>query len=189
MCSASSSSSVRCSERTRTGLPEVQLKVKAFLVVFAAILCGLPAAATAQSKIGFVDSDRLMREAGPAVGAQKRLEKEFELRDQELQSMAKRLTAMQEELDRNTLTMSDGERREKEREINELSRDLNRKNREFLEDLNQRRNEELAMVLESANEAVKRVAEAEKYDVILQDVVYASPGIDITDKVIKALGR
>ncbi len=165
------------------------MKSKAFPVLLVA-LCGLfPVAAGAQSKIGFVDSDRLMREAGPAVVAQQRLEKEFESRDQELQRMASQLQTMQEDLERNALTMGESQRREKERTFNDLNREFQRKQREFREDLNQRRNEELAAVLDRANAAIKKVAEADKYDVILQEAVYASPGIDITEKVLKALER
>lgn len=128
-----------------------------------------------------------MREAAPAVRAQQRLEKEFEKRDQELQRIAADLKSMQDDLERNSLTMSESDRRNKERALNDLTRDFQRKQREFREDLNQRRNEELATVLERANVAIKRIAEAEKYDVVLQEAVFASPNIDITDKVIKAL--
>lgn len=157
------------------------------LSVLALTLIGLSQAVAAETKIGFVNSDRVMREAGPAVRAQQRLEKEFEKRDQEMQRMAKDLQVLQEQLERNSATMAEGERREKERAFNDLNRDFQRKQREFREDLNQRRNEELASVLEKANRAVKQIAEAEKYDVILQEAVYASPRIDITDKVVKAL--
>ena len=136
---------------------------------------------------GFVNSDRVMKEAPPAKKAQQKLEKEFEKRDQELQRLAKQLQGMQEALEKNGMTMAEGERRNKEREFNELNRDFQRKQREFREDLNQRRNEELAGVLERANKTIRQIAEAEKYDIIFQEAVYASPRIDITDKVIKAL--
>lgn len=163
------------------------MKLKLFPVFFVAILGAVPLTAAAQAKIGFVDSERLMREATPAVRAQQQLEKEFEQRDQELQRMAQQLQGMQEDLERNVLTMSEAQRRDKERSFNDLSREFQRKQREFREDLNQRRNEELATVLDRANAAIKQVAEAEKYDVILQEVVYAAPSIDITERVIKAL--
>lgn len=163
------------------------MKFKFVPALLVALFVLLPAAAGAQSKIGFVDSDRLMREAAPAVRAQQRLEKEFESRDQELQRIARELQSMQEDLERNALTMGETQRRDKERTFNDLNRDFQRKQREFREDLNQRRNEELAQVLDRANAAIKQVAEAEKYDVILQEAVYASPGIDITEKVLKAL--
>ena len=151
-------------------------------------MVGLAApAAYAQSRIGFVNSDRLMREATPATRAQQRLEKEFEQRDKELQRIASQLQSMQDDLERNGPTMSDNDRRNKERSFNDLNRDFQRKQREFREDLNQRRNEELASVLDQANRTVKQIAESEKYDIILQEAVYASPRLDITDKVIKAL--
>ena len=104
-----------------------------------------------------------------------------------MQRLAKQLQAAQESLEKNAVTMSETEKRNKEREFNDLNRDFQRKQREFREDLNQRRNEELAAVLERANKTIKAIAEAEKYDVILQEAVYASPKLDITDKVIKAL--
>lgn len=165
------------------------MKFKAFPVLAVLLLSVVPLAASAQSKIGFVDSDRLMREAAPAVRAQQRLEKEFEQRDQELQRLARELQTMQEDLERNALTMGESQRREKERVFNELNRDFQRKQREFREDLNQRRNEELAMVLDRANAAIKEVAEAEHYDVILQEAVFANPRIDITEKVLKVLAN
>ena len=162
------------------------MKVSTLSLVAAALL-GLSQAAIAETKIGFVNSDRVMREAAPAVRAQQRLEKEFEKRDQELQRLAKDLKSMQEELEREGTTMADSDRRSKERALNDLNRDFQRKQREFREDLNQRRNEELASVLDKANRSVKDIAEKENYDIIFQEAVYANPRIDITDKVIKAL--
>ena len=162
------------------------MKVSTLSLVAAALL-GLSQAAIAETKIGFVNSDRVMREAAPAVRAQERLEKEFEKRDQELQRMARDLKSMQEDLERNGPTMSDGDRRNKERAFTDLNRDFQRKQREFREDLNQRRNEELAAVLDRANRSIKQIAESEDYDIIFQEAVYANPRIDITDKVIKTL--
>lgn len=159
------------------------------LSLVAAALLGIAQSAAAETRIGFVNSDRVMRESIPATRAQQRLEKEFEKRDQELQRIAKDLQAMQEDLERNATTLADTDRRSKERVMNELNRDFQRKQREFREDLNQRRNEELASVLERANRSVKQIAEAEKFDIIFQEAVYASPRIDITDKVIKALAE
>jgi outer membrane protein len=156
-----------------------------FLFLVVAGLLALPA--IAQTKIGFVNTEKIFREAAPAVRAQKKIEKEFEKRDQEMQRMAKQLQSLQESLEKNAVTMGESEKRNKERELGDLNRDFQRKQREFREDLNQRRNEELAAVLERANKTIKVIAEAEKYDIILQEAVYASPKIDITDKVIKAL--
>lgn len=152
---------------------------------FALVMVSFPAAA--ELKIGFVNTDRIFRDAAPAVRAQKKLEKEFEKRDQELQRMAKQLQSMQETLEKNGVTMAETERRTREREFNDVNRDFQRKQREYREDLNQRRNEELAAVLERANKAIKQIAEAEKFDIIFQEAVFASPRIDITEKVIKAL--
>ena len=149
-------------------------------------------AATAASpaltgKFGFVNTERILRDAIPAQRAQKKIEAEFQKRDQELARLADQLKRMQDELDKNSVTMSENQRRTKEREFGELNRDFQRKQREFREDLNQRRNEELAQVVEQANRVIRQLAEQEKFDLVVQDVVYFSPRIDITDKVIKAL--
>ena len=160
------------------------MKKLSFLVI--SCLLALPAA-SADTKIGVVNTERVLRDAAPAVRAQKKIEKEFEKRDQEMQRLAKQLQTMQEALEKNAVTMSESEKRNKEREFSDLNRDFQRKQREFREDLNQRRNEELAAVLERANKAIKSIAEAEKFDVILQEAAYVAPRVDITDKVIKAM--
>jgi outer membrane protein len=148
----------------------------------------LPAApALAEGKFGFVNTERIMRDSAPAQRAQKKIEGEFTKRDQELTRIADQLKRLQEDLEKNAVTMSESQRRTKERELGDMDRDFQRRRREFQEDLNQRRNEELAQVLEQANRAIRAIAEQEKYDIIFQDAVYANPRIDLTDKVIKAL--
>jgi len=158
------------------------------LLAWAAIAMLLAAPpALAQSKLGFVNTERILRDAAPAVRAQKKIETEFAKRDQELAKLADQLKRMQDELEKNGVTMAEAQRRNRERDFNDLNRDFQRKQREFREDLNQRRNEELAQVIEQANRVIRQIAEQEKYDIIFQDAVYANPRIDITDKVIKAL--
>ena len=146
------------------------------------------AAAAAEYKIGFVNTERLFREATPAKRAQAKIEKEFAARDAEIQKLAKQVRDLQAALDRDGATMPEADRRNKERDLANQSRDLTRMQREFREDLNLRRNEELAGIQERANKVIQQIAADEKYDLILQDpVVYASQRIDITDRVIKAL--
>jgi outer membrane protein len=145
-------------------------------------------AAAVDYKIGFVNTERLFREAAPAKRAQQKLEREFAARDGELQRLSKQVRDLQALLDKDGATMAEADRRNKERDLANLSRDLQRAQREFREDLNLRRNEELAAIQERANRVIQQIAEAEKYDLILQDpVVFASQRIDITEKVIKAL--
>jgi outer membrane protein len=162
----------------------------------AAALAAVPAAAQDKAnagataptgKFGFVNTERILRDAAPAQRAQKKIEAEFQKRDQELARLADQLKRMQEDLEKNSVTMSDTQRRSKEREFGDLNRDFQRRQREFREDLNQRRNEELAQVVEQANRVIRQIAEQEKFDIILQDAVFASPRIDITERVIKAL--
>ncbi len=145
-------------------------------------------AAAIDYKIGFVNTERLFREAAPAKRAQQKLEREFSARDAEIQKLAKQVRDLQAGLDKDGATMADAERRNKERDLANGSRDLQRLQREFREDVNLRKNEELASLQERANKVIQQIAEAEKFDLILQDpVVFASQRIDITDRVIKAL--
>ncbi|MDP4801488.1 MAG: OmpH family outer membrane protein [Burkholderiaceae bacterium] len=167
-------------------IPLVSMAVMAIVVGFAAALAPGEAFA-ANFKIGFVSTERILRDAGPAKAAQKKLETEFAKREKEVQDLAARLRGISEKLERDAPVMSEAERGKRQREITDMERDLQRRQREFREDLNQRRNEELAAVVERANRAIKQIAEAEKYDIIFQEAVYASPGIDITEKVIRAL--
>ncbi len=143
----------------------------------------------AELKIGFVNTERVFREAAPAMKAQKKLEKEFAARDQDLQKLAKQAKDIQTYLEKEGVTISDAERRNKERDLANLNRDIQRSQREFREDLNLRRNEELASVQENANRAIRAIADSEKFDLILQEAVYASPKIDMTERVLKALSE
>ncbi|MCB1932043.1 OmpH family outer membrane protein [Accumulibacter sp.] len=145
------------------------------------------ASAVEQLKVGYVNTQRLFRDAPAAVRAAKKIEQEFSKRDQDLQRLAKQVQGLQEALEKNGLTMAEADRRAKEKDLGELSREFQRKQREFREDLNLRQNEENAAIIEKANQAIKQLAENEKYDLIVQDVVWVSPKLDITDKVIKAL--
>lgn len=138
-------------------------------------------------KIGFVNSDRVLREAQPAQAAQQKLEAEFAKRNKELEDTATRLKGLADKLEKDSAVMQEAERTRRQRELTELDREFQRKRREFQEDLNQRRNEELASVLERANRTIRQIAEQEKFDVILQDAVYFSPRVDLTEKVIRAL--
>ena len=168
------------------------MQPKKIVIAFAVALAAGPrfagsASAQAEGRIGFVNTERILRDAVPAQREQKKIEAEFAKRDQEMQKTAEQIRKLQESLEKNAVTMPETERRNKEREFSDLNKDFQRKQREFREDLNQRRNEELAAVLERANRTIKAIAESEKYDIIFQEAVYASPRIDITDKVIKAL--
>ena len=164
---------------------------KKIATLLVAIMAALPAvqAVAAEMKIGYVNTQRIFRDAPAAQKAAKKIEAEFSKRDQDLQRMAKQLQSLQEGLEKNSVTMSESDRRNKERELNDLSRDFQRKQREFREDLNLRQNEENAAIIEKANKAIKSIAESEKYDLIVQDVVWVSPKLDITDKVIKSLSE
>ena len=160
----------------------------AFSMCSALLLAGAAAPVAAQElKIGYVNSERVLREATPAKSAQQKLETEFSKRERELNDVGARLKAAADKLEKDGASLAPAEQSRRQRELVEQDRDLQRKRREFQEDLNQRRNEELATVVERANRAIKQIFDSEKYDLILQEVVFAGPRIDITDKVIRIL--
>lgn len=150
----------------------------------------LSLASTAQAedfRVGFVNTDRIFREATTAKAAQTKLEQEFSRREKELNDLGNNLKTASEKFEREAPTLPESQRVARQKQLVDQDREFQRKRREFQEDLNARKSEELQQVLERANRVVKQVAEAEKYDVILQEAVYVNPRLDITDKVIKAL--
>jgi outer membrane protein len=145
--------------------------------------------AWAETKIGFVNTERLFRDSQLAVKAQKKLEKEFQGREQDIQKLVKQARDLQASLEKEGLTMSEADRNKKQKDLANLSRDIQHAQREFREDLNQRKNEEFAAVQDRARKAILEIAEKEKFDLILENVIYASPKIDITERVLKALEK
>jgi outer membrane protein len=161
--------------------------VKKIAVVAGLLMLGSSQMALAELKVGFVNTERVLREAAPAQRALKALEKEFAPRAQELQALAKQIRETQADLDKNSMTMKETDRRAKERDIEAMNRDFQRRNREFREDQNMRSGQEVASIQERAYKVIQQIADAEKYDLILQEAVFVSPRIDITDKVLKSL--
>jgi outer membrane protein len=151
-------------------------------------LAVLSAPAFAQEfRVGFVNTDRIFREASTAKAAQSKLEQEFSRREKELNELGNSLKTASERFEREAPTMPESQRLARQRQLVEQDREFQRKRREFQEDLNARKSEELQQVLDRANRVVRQVAEQEKYDLILQEAVYINPKHDITEKVIKAL--
>lgn len=154
----------------------------------AAVLFAAALGAQAQElKIGYVNADRVLRDAAPAKAAQAKLEAEFGKREKEIADLANKLKGAGEKLDKDAPTLSEAERTRRQRDLVEQDREFQRKRREFQEDLTQRKNEELASVVERANKVMKQIFDAEKFDLIIQEAVFAGPKVDITDKVIKQL--
>ncbi|TSE26573.1 OmpH family outer membrane protein [Tepidimonas aquatica] len=159
-------------------------------VVLVAALAAASAVSWAQDlKIGFVSTERILRDSNAAKAAQARLEQEFSKRERDLEALGNQLRQATEKLEKDAPTLSESQRSARQRQLAELERDFQRRRREFQEDLAQRRNEELQQVIERANRVIKQIAESEKYDLILQEAVYIAPKHDITDKVINGLNN
>jgi len=157
-------------------------------VALAASMMVAASAVQAQElKIGYVDSERVLRESNAAKAAQIKLEAEFGKREKDLRDLETKLRGAADKLEKDAPTLSEAERGRRQRDLVEQDRDLQRKKREWQEDLTQRKNEEMSVVVERANRAIKQIFDAEKYDLILQDAVQRSARVDITKKVIDAL--
>lgn len=161
--------------------------VKAMWGVALVLALAAVGAQAQDSKIGYINTQRITTESGPAKAAQAKLELEFSKRQKELGDQQLALKTMSDRFERDAPTLTETQRVTRQKEFAEQSRDFQRKQREFQEDLNGRRNEELQQVLDKANKAVKLVAEAEKYDLVIQEVVYSNARHDITEKVLKIL--
>lgn len=158
------------------------------LVILAMGLASMASVAAAQEfKIGFINTDRIFRDANSAKTAQAKLEQEFQRREKDLNDQGAQIKAAADKLEKEAPTLAEAQRNSRQKQLTDQDREFQRKRREFQEDLNVRKNEELQLVLERANKVVKQVAEAEKYDLVVQDVVYINPKHDITDKVLKVL--
>ena len=157
------------------------------LALMAGIAAFSPLSQAQEFKLGFVNTERIFREAATAKQAQAKLEQEFSRREKELVDAGNALKQASEKFEREAPTLAESQRTARQKQLIEQDREFQRKRREFQEDLNARKNEEQQIVVERANRAVKQVAEAEKYDVIFQEAVYINPKHDITEKVIKAL--
>jgi outer membrane protein len=138
-------------------------------------------------RIGFINTDRIFKEANTAKQAQTKLEQEFAKRDKDLIDLGNNLKSSVEKFEREAPTLSESQRLSRQKQLGEQDRDLQRKRREFQEELNARKNEEFQQVLERANRVIKQVAETEKFDLVLQEAVYINPKHDITDKVLKVI--
>ena len=138
-------------------------------------------------RIGFINTDRIFKEADTAKQAQAKLEQEFSKREKDFVDAEKSFKSAVEKFEREAPTLSDSQRMTRQKQLGEQDRDFQRKRREFQEELNARKNEEFQQVLERANRVIKQVAETEKYDLVLQEAVYINPKHDITDKVLKVI--
>jgi outer membrane protein len=161
---------------------------KQYLAILALGLASLSVTVSAQEfKIGFINTDRIFRDANSAKAAQAKLEQEFMKREKELNDLGSQIKTVADKLEKDAPTLAEAQRNLRQKQLTDQDREFQRKRREFQEDLNVRKNEELQSVLERANKVVKQVAESEKYDLVVQDVVYINPKHDITDKVLKVL--
>ena len=169
------------------------MKARSMKLISALLLASVSSIAVSvqaqELKIGYVNGERVLREAEPAKRAAAKLEAEFGKRQKELNDQSAAFRAQADKLDKDSPTLSEAEKARRQRELIELDRDLQRKQREYQEDLTQRKNEEVNNVSEKAQRTIKAIGEAEHYDLIVQDqlVFYVSPRIDLTKKVIDAL--
>ena len=163
----------------------MKYKFLAFVTLFLASL-----SVYAELKVGFVQVDKILQQAPQTIESNKKLEKEFSSRTDKLKADVKALKERESSFSKDALTMKDSERGTKEKTLSQLRVDVQRMERELREDINIRRNEELGGLQEQINKAVTSVSKEEGFDLVLYNgVAYASEKIDITDKILKSLGK
>ncbi len=150
-----------------------------------------PSGVTAQDlKIGYVNVVKVIQDAPQGEAALKKLEAEFGPRDRDLVATRNKIKQLEGELEKNALVLKEAERRDKENTLVSLRRRLERASQEFREDYSVRRNEELAALQKIVHKAIIELAKQESFDLILHEgAIYASDKIDITDKVLRKLGK
>ena len=159
-----------------------------FLAVATLFLSSL--SAYADLKVGYVEVQKILQEAPQTIEINKKLEKEFNVRSDKLKTDIKTLNDRQTAFNKDSLAMKDSEKESKTKGLDQLRIDIQRKDRELKEDFNIRKNEELAALQDQVNKAVTSVAKAEGYDLVVYNgVAYANEKIDITDKILKSLGK
>ena len=159
-----------------------------FLAVATLFLSSL--SAYADLKVGYVEVQKILQEAPQTIEINKKLEKEFNVRSDKLKTDIKTLNDRQTAFNKDSLAMKDSEKESKVKGLDQLRIDIQRKDRELKEDFNIRKNEELAALQDQVNKAVTSVAKAEGYDLVVYNgVAYANEKIDITDKILKSLGK
>ena len=159
------------------------------LLITSSCMLAVVGASADETKIGYVSVERILRESEPAKAAEARLETEFSQRIKELQTLAEKIKATADKLDKDSPALAESDRVKRQRELADMDQDFQRKKRAYGEDVTQRKNEEMAKISERTTKVIRQIAESDKYDAILQDGVYFSPRIDITEKVMKALNK
>lgn len=153
-----------------------------------ALFMGLSLSAIAQeSRLAFINIQRITTESIPARNATKKLESIFTKKQQDIVELQKSFKDKVDKFEANALTFSEGDRVFKQKELAELNRDIQRKKREFEEEVSAKRNEELQDVYAKVTAAIKQLQATEKFDVVLQEAAWFNPKIDITNKVIAIL--
>ena len=161
-------------------------------LVLALLCAGAMAQASAQSgmsRIGFVYTERLMTESKLAKAADAKLQSEFSKRQKQVDDMLQRYKQSREKFDEEAPKLSDVDRTRRTRELLDMEKDVQRMQREYNEDLFQRKNEERAAIAQKAYKLIEQVAEQEHLDVVLQEAIWTSPRIDITDRILKLLDK
>jgi len=155
------------------------------------LLLSISASADAETyKIGYVVVEKVLKEAPQTAASNKKLEKEFKSRTDGLQKKVKAIQKQEKDFNKNNVTMAAAERQKAQKSIQNAKIEIQRIERELREDIDIRRREEIGKLQKKINDAIEGLAEKEKYDLILyQGVAYASKQIDITNKLIKALGK
>jgi outer membrane protein len=147
------------------------------------------AAASAPVKIGFVNYAQIESESTIAKQAAEMLKKEFAPREAQLLEMQKQGNALQNDLEKNSATMPAADRIAKEKRFAAMAQQYQQMQRSLFEDVEARKRETFGSFVTEIMAAIKTVAEAGKYDLVVQQAVFSSPQYDITEQVMKEIAK
>ena len=141
-------------------------------------------------KVGVIDMRTIVSTAPQAKTAMEKLKKEFKAREEQMISAEKALKEKSEKLQRNASVMGEAEKAKLEKDVMAGQRDLQRLQSEIREDATLRQQEEMKKIITRVNGTVQDIAKKEKYDLIIHSEAapFSNKQLDITDKVIKAMG-
>ncbi len=164
--------------------------MKLFNRGIAAVLALFVAQAIAQSpKIGYVSGARLEKESAIMQQAAEEIRRELAPREQQLQALQKQGMDLQQQLEKGGDSMPPAERQAKEKTLNGIAQQFEQMRRSLAEDLEILRREKYQRAVVQVNAVIQSIADAGKYDLIVQEAVYNNAQIDITDQVLKEIAK
>jgi outer membrane protein len=156
------------------------------LVAGMIIMLAMPLVARGQATIGYIDLQKVMVESDKGKEAKQSLTKEAERLKKNLDGKQDELQKMKDALEKQGTTITAEARADREKQYQNKLKDYQRLANDYQTELQQKDMEVTQKMLKDLEEVIKSVGEKDKYTLIVEksQVLFASPAIDITPKII-----